>query len=405
MTVQRLLLLAALVPSMAWAQAADRYSGMDYARAADGSLRIDLPESAALGSVVGNTKAAAGWRQIGIDPALLKRAPTATITVNFGSDPAFDTGNPVGLQRRAAFEAAAAVYARLLVSNQPITVNAFFQASLNNFPCDFDAGNPQPVVSAGAPQSFVIGPSGAAFADTAYPVALAEAISGQNLNGTEREMDARLNSRVDTANCVPGITGGWSYVTDAATPIPANQLSAVAAVLREMAKGLGYFTYTCILPAGCGTAFGLPVPQGALIPIGTNIGGNQLEYAPDIFVRQLRDRTVGGGLDWVAMTPAQRATSLGNDPNLVWNGPFVTAALPIWQASGPALNNGRLRMHAPNTIDRFRSAQFFTSDASPNLLLEANLPTDTFDGLDLTLAALRDLGWSINDTLLQNGFE
>jgi hypothetical protein len=37
--------------------------------------------------------------------------------------------------------------------------------------------------------------------------------------------------------------------------------------------------------------------------------------------------------------------------------------------------------------------------------MEADLPQDVFDGLDLTLAALRDLGWSINDTLLQNGFE
>jgi hypothetical protein len=362
MNAHRLLLLVALAPSLAWAQAADRYSGLAYQRQADGAIRIDLPASAALGSTVAAGKSAAAWRQIGIDPALLQRAPTATITVNFGSDPAFDTGNPVGLQRRAAFEAAAAIYARLLVSNQPITVNAFFQASTNNFPCAFDAGSPQPVVSAGSPQSFVIGPSGAAFNDTAYPVALAEAISGQNLNGSEREMDARLNSRVDSSGCVPGITAGWSYVTDAATPIPSNQLSAVAAVLREMTKGLGYFTYTCILASGCGTAFGLPIPQGGLIPIGTNIGGTQLEYAPDIFVRQLRDRTVGGGLDWVAMTPAQRATSMANDPNLIWNGAFVTAALAIWQPTGPALNAGRLRTPpAPSTA----SAPLSTSATTP----------------------------------------
>ncbi len=55
---------------------------------------------------------------------------------------------------------------------------------------------------------------------------------------------------------------------------------------------------------------------------------------------------------------------------------------------------GRLRMYAPNPLERGSSVSHFDVSASPDLLMEPNnSPQLGFGELDLTLPALRDLGW------------
>jgi hypothetical protein len=48
----------------------------------------------------------------------------------------------------------------------------------------------------------------------------------------------------------------------------------------------------------------------------------------------------------------------------------------------------------------------WTSDASPDLLMEPSSSPDVYDDVDLTLDLFRDIGWqTLQDLIFANGFE
>ncbi len=68
--------------------------------------------------------------------------------------------------------------------------------------------------------------AGSPHASTFYPIALAEAISNSNKNGTSEEIDARFNSSIDNGSgvgCFANIK--WWYATTTANPNPGNHVS------------------------------------------------------------------------------------------------------------------------------------------------------------------------------------
>jgi len=59
-------------------------------------------------------------------------------------------------------------------------------------------------------------------------------------------------------------------------------------------------------------------------------------------------------------------------------------------------NQGRVKMYAPNSFEEGSSVSHWSKTASPDLLMEPSLGKLDFKDVDLTAAAFRDIGWSVN---------
>lgn len=80
------------------------------------------------------------------------------------------------------------------------------------------------------------------------------------------------------------------------------------------------------------------------------------------------------------------------------------------EARGPSrvLAPYYLRLYAPGQLEPGSSVFHWTTDASPNLLMEPELTDDQFDTLDLSTAFMNDIGWGggvVNDLIFLSGFE
>lgn len=282
-----------------------------------------------------------------------------------------NTGTSRGQQRLIVFQTAAAIWGGKLDSSQTIKVGAQF----NDLLCQTGSA----VLGFAGPSTFGTLPNPAPpgyFTGTWYALAELEAVRNSNLNGSNAEIDAQFNSAVDN-NCMGGGTRFW-YGIDPAVPVPANRIALLPTVLHELGHGLGFLSLVCDDPAGCGANGGFGSPA-----LGT----------PDIWMRFLKNASTGEF--WQTMTDAERQASISGDPNLVWDGPRVNAALPTFQPSGPGLSGGRIRMHAPNPVQPGSSVSHFSAAASPNLLMEPAINSNLFDQLDLGLPLFQDIGWPL----------
>jgi len=72
------------------------------------------------------------------------------------------------------------------------------------------------------------------------------------------------------------------------------------------------------------------------------------------------------------------------------------------------VNQGCVRMFAPNPVLPGSSVSHFHADASPDLLMEPALNTTIFNRVDLTLPLFQDIDWSVNtldDAVFFDGFD
>jgi len=72
------------------------------------------------------------------------------------------------------------------------------------------------------------------------------------------------------------------------------------------------------------------------------------------------------------------------------------------------VNQGCVRMFAPNPVLPGSSVSHFHADATPDLLMEPALNTTIFDHVDLTLPLFDDIDWSVNkidDAIFFDGFD
>ncbi|PIV33543.1 MAG: hypothetical protein COS34_07190, partial [Lysobacterales bacterium CG02_land_8_20_14_3_00_62_12] len=197
-----------------------------------------------------------------------------------------------------------------------------------------------------------------------------------NLNDTDAEINATFNSAVDS-NCLGGGTRFW-YGIDPAVPVPANRIALLPTLLHELGHGLGFLTLVCTQTTGCGGNGGFGAPA-----LGT----------PDIWMHYLKNST--SNKLWLNMSDAERRASITGDPNLVWDGPVVTAAIPTFLPGGAGVQSGRVRMYGPNPVEPGSSVSHFSNAANPNLLMEPAINSNLFDQLDLTLPLLQDIGWPV----------
>ncbi len=152
---------------------------------------------------------AKGHRYTPPPQAFLRHAPrTATITVNFVG--AWDP------QAQAAFQFAAGIWETQITSSVPIVVRAEWAAL------------PGGVLGAASAADHFRDFSNAPQSSTWYPIALANKLSGADLNSAVQEINATFNSTFPD----------WYLGTDGNTPL--NKWDLVSVVLHELGHGLGF---------------------------------------------------------------------------------------------------------------------------------------------------------------------
>jgi len=280
-----------------------------------------------------------------------------------------NTGTTLGEQRLNVLQAAADQWAAILGLQIEIRVGAEF----NELDCETNSA-----VLGSAGTNFVFRDfPGALRANTWYPAALADALRGSDsVASGDQHIGSQYNARLDDgdANCLGG--NAWYYGLDG-SPDPGT-VPLYPVVLHEIAHGLGFSTFV------------------------NSETGERFNNFDDIYMTFLRDNAAG--LDWPDMTDGQRADSAINDPSLVWTGSEVDSESAFVTAPS-AFDGGRLRMHAPDPLEPGSSVSHWTSDASPDLLMEPSLG-GIFDQVDLTPALFRDLGWPIEtDIIFFDSFE
>ncbi len=134
------------------------------------------------------------------------RTKTATIQVNY---------NGFTPQAQAAFQYAVDIWASLITSSQTITIDAYWQP--------LGAGILGGAIYTSAFANF----NGAQKLNVFYPVALAEKMTGKNLNGTNSEIFTQFSSSTN-----------WHL--DPSAPPPANTFDLATVVLHEIGHGLGF---------------------------------------------------------------------------------------------------------------------------------------------------------------------
>ncbi|QIA09855.1 T9SS type A sorting domain-containing protein [Draconibacterium halophilum] len=116
---------------------------------------------------------------------------------------------------KPAFLYAVSIYENLISSPVPVKVRATWKGMGTN------------VLASCAPESMYRNFNGARLSNVYYPVALAEKLSQNNLNGTEADIDCSFNSSID-----------WYYGING--NCPSNEYDFVTIVLHELIHGLGF---------------------------------------------------------------------------------------------------------------------------------------------------------------------
>ncbi len=294
-------------------------------------------------------------------------AQAATLTVINDDDPgegfndpaavAAVPGNPgttLGQQRLNVFNAAANAWGAVLESPVQILISA----EINPLFCDATSA----VLGAAGPvavdDAFPNIPRPATF----FPIALANALAGSDLDPDFPDISARFNGDLDTdPNCVTGLT--WWYGIGA--PAPAGTLDFFNTVLHEIGHGLGFSSF--VDPETGAKFFG----------------------QDDIFMSFLEDHS--SGTLWPDMNNAQRAASAIDTADLHWMGSNVVAASGML-GSG-AHPSGHVRMYAPNPVELGSSVSHWDTALSPDELMEPFLINGA--GSFMTNELLKDIGWTL----------
>lgn len=142
------------------------------------------------------------------DFLLKSGTPGCDIVVNYVAFPE---------EAKNAFEYAVSIWETIIESDMPIHMKATWNSSLGV----------NTLASCG-PETYYADFKDAPYEDRYYPVAIAEKIAGEELNGSSRaDIEANFSSKID-----------WYFGTDGATPDTTHDF--VSVVIHEIAHGLGF---------------------------------------------------------------------------------------------------------------------------------------------------------------------
>lgn len=219
-------------------------------------------------------------------------------------------GNPgttLGQQRMNVIVAASTLWGRQLVSQVPIRLETRFTEE--------ECSPEYALFGFAGPKSAHHGFANAPRTNTWYSSAQASAHSGVDHSPGNNQAQMRLNVRLDQQCMGPG-TGWWYGLEPAA--VPNGRIVLLTVVLHEMAHALGMVNLV-------------------------NTTGQQMQDRPDAWNWESFD--LEQDRLWPAMTNAQRAASMINDPDLVWTGDHANE-----QVSRYLHRPGRLVIQTPAAI-------------------------------------------------------
>lgn len=222
-----------------------------------------------------------------------------------------NSGTTLGQQRMIAVQAAANKWGATLDSVPAITA----LVTWNALSCDTNSAT----LGDGGPQSDWADFAGAKVPGTWYPAALANALSGGDLDPKTTEIGVEFNVNLGNPGCFTGIQFYLGLDNN-----HGDNVDLVTIATHELAHGLGFETPT-------------DGSTGAEESDGTS-------SLPSIFDGFLLDTT--SGLLWKDMTDAQRVVSAINTRRVVWSGVNATTAVPQVLAPGTPL----LKVNSPPAV-------------------------------------------------------
>jgi hypothetical protein len=297
-------------------------------------------------------------------PVSAARAATVIVVNNDGAGEGFNDPTPLapvggnpgttrGAQRLNAFQYAANVWGGLLTSSVTIRVGANFDAQ----PCSASSA----VLGAAGATEVFRDFAGAPEPGTWYPPALANALSGTDLDPQNYDIDATFNSAIGTTCAFPNV---WYYGLDGNPP--GGQIDFVSVVVHELGHGLGFQTFMSLTT-------------------GAKLGGFD-----DTFERNLEDHGATPS-DFPSMTNAQRLAAVTDTGDLHWVGPNVMAASGVLTAGAVGTH---VRMYAPNPAQGGSSVSHWDTVLTPDQVMEP-IYTGVHHTPVLELPAFQDMGWTL----------
>ena len=265
------------------------------------------------------------------------------------------TGNPgvtLGEQRLNVFQAAADYWEERIISDVPIRVGIQFNALFcSSFSATLGSAGPRGIFrdfpNAPKPNVWFVG-------------AVADSLTGSDLQSTRPDIEATFNSDIDNNNnCLIG-TNWWLGID---SPAPSNTISLFDTVLHEIGHGLGVLSL---------------VSQTGVLN-----GGRQDAYSYHLFDAET-------DTFWRDMDDAEREDSAINNGNLVWRGPNADANSDHIVAGK---TNGHIRIYAPNPYQPGSSVSHWDTSLQPDELMEPSA-TPTSDDRS-TIQLVKDVGWRI----------
>ena len=286
------------------------------------------------------------------------RAQTTTFVARFNTEYCPEEVIPWPQEARTAFSYALSLWGEVLNSTIPVVVIGCWLPQTY-----YDVPN---WIGAMAYTDAYRDVHGAPFEDTSYVVALANAISGQDLNdndGGDTDADG-LDADAEMDGWFNGEKSNWYFGTDG-NPAP-NQLDFVSLVMHEVAHGLGF--------TGGVAPNGLP-PQAK----------------PKAYDQFTEDGFGTRILDYEYNSNEIRAALRGQAGGLFFDGPASAAS-----------NGGPVRLYAP---DPWKAASYHhldeqTFNNTPNSLMtpvQNNGEVEHHPG-PVTLAMFEDMGWPTVNT-------
>lgn len=286
------------------------------------------------------------------NPVTVARSPELIAKMNSNRNPCSTiNANYTGFSADAitAFEFAMAIWENSIESTIPITVSAEFISLPND------------VTAAAEPNGyFTI--SGAGLADTLYPKALAEALSGSELGGA------------NSTDILISINDGINFYYGLDANPPTGQIDFVTLILHNLGHGLGFI--------------GFGITDGTTGSIRDGVNG-----LPSIFDRFIENNS---GTAILSFT----------DPSTDLHAQLTSDNLFVDGTNANSANSGnRPKIYSPTTFDFFKSYDHWDSavfpPSNPNSLMTETLAPGqaNHNPGEVTLGFFADLGWVLCETL------
>lgn len=260
-------------------------------------------------------------------------------------------GMTMGQQRLNAFQYAANLIAQHLVGSTEIRVDAQMNA--------LGGSRYSAVLGQAGPMSVARDFSGAPVSNTYYPIALAEAIYGADLNNGS-DIVAEFNSDLDS----PEVLGSYSWFYGF-NQTGGGNIDYVTVVMHELYHGLGFLSLL-------------------------NQGGEKFNGLNDSYLLKLEGHSYSPS-NLKDMNNSQRASVMTENGNLHWVGNQVMSNSDALY--GGVDGNKHVFMYAPLSYSQGSSVSHFSTMLSPNEGMEPYY-TGPNHKPGLAIHLLKDIGWN-----------